>query len=207
MFINAIAALFILLFAIDGLPTVSNMDGCGGHAYGCCEGFIWNTEKRECVKCQNGYSGVNCSEICDYPNYGEDCQNECHCTQDICDHRKGCQKKSQDIPGDEQLSENGNQTKSVTQPSKTWDKNKIISLGVLIIFFICIALIVGFFLVRVKKRCTKTDLDRMSGENRFESHYQEIPDRSVLRNDEDATKIQTIEEMTLRIPDPQFWKS
>ncbi|XP_062573283.1 multiple epidermal growth factor-like domains protein 10 [Saccostrea cucullata] len=91
MSINPTTALFILLCAIDELPIVSNIDGCLGHVYGCCVGFVWNQQERACVKCQNGYSGINCSEICQYPNYGEDCQNECNCTQEMCDPSKGCQ--------------------------------------------------------------------------------------------------------------------
>ncbi|XP_062615249.1 uncharacterized protein LOC134276981 isoform X2 [Saccostrea cucullata] len=98
MSINPTAALFILLCAFDDLPIVSNMDGCFGHAYACCVGFVWNQEERACVKCQNGYSGINCSEICQYPNYGEDCQNECKCTQEMCDHSKGCQDISTGTP-------------------------------------------------------------------------------------------------------------
>ncbi|XP_048768805.2 uncharacterized protein LOC125675318 [Ostrea edulis] len=40
--------------------------------------------------CDTGYYGPNCSLSCRYPNYGVDCQNECKCVQDLCNHISGC---------------------------------------------------------------------------------------------------------------------
>lgn len=37
-----------------------------------------------------GYSGVNCSSLCPYPYYGEDCQRTCICSRDLCNVSTGC---------------------------------------------------------------------------------------------------------------------
>ncbi|XP_078322194.1 uncharacterized protein LOC111110971 isoform X2 [Crassostrea virginica] len=40
--------------------------------------------------CSPGYLGWNCSEICRYPNYGRECQDECKCEERLCDFTTGC---------------------------------------------------------------------------------------------------------------------
>lgn len=40
--------------------------------------------------CPSGYYGSNCSISCRYPNYGVECQEECHCPKKACDHVFGC---------------------------------------------------------------------------------------------------------------------
>lgn len=40
--------------------------------------------------CDTGYYGPNCSLSCRYPSYGADCQVECKCVQDLCNHISGC---------------------------------------------------------------------------------------------------------------------
>ena len=37
-----------------------------------------------------GYHGMNCSDMCKFPSYGEDCQNTCNCGVNYCDHKIGC---------------------------------------------------------------------------------------------------------------------
>lgn len=39
-----------------------------------------------------GLSGENCSTPCPYPTYGNDCQNLCNCSKDLCDVSTGCQR-------------------------------------------------------------------------------------------------------------------
>lgn len=41
--------------------------------------------------CHPGYLGQNCSEICRYPTYGEECQKLCECKEEkYCDIATGC---------------------------------------------------------------------------------------------------------------------
>lgn len=40
--------------------------------------------------CMPGYSGINCTDICPYPSYGERCQKYCECSNDTCDASTGC---------------------------------------------------------------------------------------------------------------------
>lgn len=42
------------------------------------------------VECMSGYSGVNCSSLCPYPYYGEDCQRKCDCSKELCTVSTGC---------------------------------------------------------------------------------------------------------------------
>nr|XP_034337851.1 multiple epidermal growth factor-like domains protein 10 isoform X2 [Crassostrea gigas] len=40
--------------------------------------------------CEVGFSGPNCSKPCQYPGFGQQCQEECNCTQDTCNIITGC---------------------------------------------------------------------------------------------------------------------
>lgn len=42
------------------------------------------------VGCQVGFFGYNCTQPCRYPSFGDKCQRQCNCSQDICDHITGC---------------------------------------------------------------------------------------------------------------------
>lgn len=44
--------------------------------------------------CLSGYFGQSCIFACRYPNYGKDCQSECLCDEEICNHITGCEQKS-----------------------------------------------------------------------------------------------------------------
>lgn len=46
------------------------------------------------IVCSPGYHGPFCNMICRYPNYGEDCQLNCLCDEEQCDHITGCVGKS-----------------------------------------------------------------------------------------------------------------
>lgn len=37
-----------------------------------------------------GYIGLNCSNKCPYPYYGEKCKQWCNCSNDTCDVSTGC---------------------------------------------------------------------------------------------------------------------
>lgn len=58
----------------------------------CCPGLFWNTETSSCENCPIGYHSINCSEICSFPSFGEDCQDICKCDIGLCDFRFGCTK-------------------------------------------------------------------------------------------------------------------
>lgn len=42
------------------------------------------------LDCPLGYHNINCSEMCNFPSFGEDCQGTCRCDISHCDHRSGC---------------------------------------------------------------------------------------------------------------------
>ncbi|XP_056014335.1 uncharacterized protein LOC130052673 [Ostrea edulis] len=69
------------------------MSGCNGNN-GCCEGFYWNEDYKNCTKCPFGHVGSNCYIMCEYPNYGEECQHECTCPRRYCHVSFGCQQLS-----------------------------------------------------------------------------------------------------------------
>lgn len=41
-------------------------------------------------ECIAGYIGLNCTERCPYPSYGDRCQGLCGCSNDTCDVSTGC---------------------------------------------------------------------------------------------------------------------
>lgn len=40
--------------------------------------------------CTPGFSGINCTEKCPFPTYGNRCQMLCKCNKDECDVSTGC---------------------------------------------------------------------------------------------------------------------
>lgn len=56
----------------------------------CCYGYKLNSERTECVPCEEGYTGKNCEIVCPFPSYGLDCQSICNCAETTCDHVNGC---------------------------------------------------------------------------------------------------------------------
>lgn len=40
--------------------------------------------------CIQRYTGANCTTQCPYPTYGEECQETCNCSVDICDRFWAC---------------------------------------------------------------------------------------------------------------------
>ena len=43
------------------------------------------------VACEKGFWGNNCTKPCPFPSYGKECQLECSCKKEVCDHANGCQ--------------------------------------------------------------------------------------------------------------------
>lgn len=37
-----------------------------------------------------GYTGLNCSDKCPFPFYGENCMEMCNCINETCDVSTGC---------------------------------------------------------------------------------------------------------------------
>ncbi|XP_056013948.1 scavenger receptor class F member 2-like isoform X2 [Ostrea edulis] len=62
----------------------------------CCPDYKWNVESQRCEKCLPGYLGINCSIMCLYPYYGEECQEECDCERELCDVSVGCKDVTTD---------------------------------------------------------------------------------------------------------------
>nr|XP_034335161.1 uncharacterized protein LOC117692166 isoform X3 [Crassostrea gigas] len=57
----------------------------------CENDCVWSPQNNECIDCQIGYYGINCSSPCRYPNYGSGCQQECSlCGKETCNSAFGC---------------------------------------------------------------------------------------------------------------------
>lgn len=56
----------------------------------CCIGYFRSIENNKCEKCMPGYTGLNCSDKCPFPFYGDRCQNMCDCNNETCDVSTGC---------------------------------------------------------------------------------------------------------------------
>ncbi|XP_048736423.2 cell death abnormality protein 1-like [Ostrea edulis] len=56
----------------------------------CCSGYQFDVKSKECKGCAAGYFGINCSEQCPYPKYGDRCRHHCDCGIDTCDKTNGC---------------------------------------------------------------------------------------------------------------------
>ncbi|XP_062571110.1 uncharacterized protein LOC134233135 [Saccostrea cucullata] len=78
----------------------SNCRSKKGDGIVCCSGYIWNTKAKECQGCGPGFFGINCSEKCPYPHYGDRCRYRCHCPQEICNNTNGCWKGSSTLHGE-----------------------------------------------------------------------------------------------------------
>ena len=42
--------------------------------------------------CLKGYFGPNCSRVCEFPFFGQDCSENCTCERDMCNFQIGCKK-------------------------------------------------------------------------------------------------------------------
>ncbi|XP_078336231.1 uncharacterized protein LOC144626351 [Crassostrea virginica] len=51
----------------------------------------WDTYSEKCEVCSDGYMGDLCKLQCRYPNFGKNCQYECHCKQIHCNSTYGCE--------------------------------------------------------------------------------------------------------------------
>ncbi|XP_062583209.1 multiple epidermal growth factor-like domains protein 10 [Saccostrea cucullata] len=52
---------------------------------------------RNILICQNGFIGMKCENKCRYPSYGSNCQLECLCIEDLCNHVSGCHTNDESI--------------------------------------------------------------------------------------------------------------
>uniref|UniRef100_A0A8W8MRR1 TNFR-Cys domain-containing protein n=1 Tax=Magallana gigas TaxID=29159 RepID=A0A8W8MRR1_MAGGI len=82
-FICAIPVIVLLCFM------KFNVLGCDGFQK-CCVGYMWDEFLQNCTKCSTGYTGINCTEQCPFPTYGEICQKLCNCDSTLCDFSTGC---------------------------------------------------------------------------------------------------------------------
>ncbi|XP_062610786.1 uncharacterized protein LOC134272580 [Saccostrea cucullata] len=71
-------------------------DAYGGTVV-CCDGYRLETISSECIECSPGFYAFNCSEKCEYPLYGFQCEKLCQCSAMFCDFRSGCTSNSSDM--------------------------------------------------------------------------------------------------------------
>ncbi|XP_048767865.1 multiple epidermal growth factor-like domains protein 11 [Ostrea edulis] len=95
--------LMVSLFITFSLQLVGgNGSSCDG-PFKCCSGYKWDRYTEKCLPCEVGYYGGNCTEPCPFPSFGEDCQSFCNCSEDQCNHEKGCSKGETSIQSDTAL--------------------------------------------------------------------------------------------------------
>nr|XP_022294905.1 uncharacterized protein LOC111105020 [Crassostrea virginica] len=57
----------------------------------CHTDCLWSTIENKCKDCPPGFYGIQCSSLCRYPNYGDNCQQDCsNCSKQQCDSVFGC---------------------------------------------------------------------------------------------------------------------
>ncbi|XP_048771694.1 scavenger receptor class F member 1-like isoform X1 [Ostrea edulis] len=69
----------------DGSPTVS--PGFPNASTTSLSALSIYTTSRACPP---GYIGSDCKLPCRYPGYGDSCQSQCGCAEDLCHHMNGC---------------------------------------------------------------------------------------------------------------------
>ncbi|XP_056000371.1 multiple epidermal growth factor-like domains protein 10 isoform X2 [Ostrea edulis] len=55
----------------------------------CCAGTTWDDHQKECVQCDPGFRGINCSELCPRGVFGRRCQSACPQECQYCHHITG----------------------------------------------------------------------------------------------------------------------
>lgn len=76
---------------------VESQEVCNETITGCCYGYFWSYKNYSCEACMPGYTGINCTNACPYPTYGEGCQGICDCNEDMCDVSNGCEPITTDM--------------------------------------------------------------------------------------------------------------
>ncbi|XP_022294532.2 uncharacterized protein LOC111104724 isoform X1 [Crassostrea virginica] len=57
----------------------------------CLTDCSWSKEENKCKDCPPGFYGIKCLSLCRYPNYGDNCQQDCStCSEQQCDSVFGC---------------------------------------------------------------------------------------------------------------------
>ncbi|XP_062596751.1 multiple epidermal growth factor-like domains protein 10 [Saccostrea cucullata] len=79
---------FQFLFCLDVVYTQQQCVGDNGVE--CCEGYMWNNNIKQCIKCLIGYLGTACDFKCPYPSFGDSCQERCSCNKTLCHFALGC---------------------------------------------------------------------------------------------------------------------
>ncbi|XP_022290064.1 uncharacterized protein LOC111101755 isoform X2 [Crassostrea virginica] len=88
--------IILLLLFIQNSQNNATVPECE-RDYGCCYGYFWNSKTDNCTKCIAGRTGPNCSIICPYPTFGDECQGSCNCSKDTCDYSTGCKTMTTDV--------------------------------------------------------------------------------------------------------------
>ncbi|XP_056000396.1 N-acetylglucosamine-1-phosphodiester alpha-N-acetylglucosaminidase-like [Ostrea edulis] len=55
----------------------------------CCGNTIWDDQKKECVQCDPGFAGINCSDHCPRGVFGRQCESVCPQECQKCHHITG----------------------------------------------------------------------------------------------------------------------
>lgn len=176
---NGIAFIFCLTWKLS-------MGICGSFqgTTTCCSGSFWSEEKSACEKCPLGYHSFNCSEICKFPTFGDDCQHICNCSKDLCSHINGCNLSKGNVNSSSnhiinETTEKINQTtrlpvEKVSSIGKASEQPPVpYSILYIIITLVCIFVILfGLFVViYFYKHCIKlTNITNDKGESNFNSN-------------------------------------
>ncbi|XP_078312334.1 uncharacterized protein LOC144619025 [Crassostrea virginica] len=84
--INGVLLLYITFYCFGR----SQERYCKGNPYGCCQFTKWDYEEGKCVECKAGYYWIDCNRTCLYPHYGRKCQQNCNCSEEVCNFITGC---------------------------------------------------------------------------------------------------------------------
>ncbi|XP_056013524.1 multiple epidermal growth factor-like domains protein 10 isoform X2 [Ostrea edulis] len=86
--------LCITVWFLSTYITSSSSQLCAGpDGKVCCIGYVWNEAQNTCIQCMTGFYGINCTIPCPYPGFGWDCQLQCTCSNEDCNHVYGWKRK------------------------------------------------------------------------------------------------------------------
>nr|XP_034333265.1 uncharacterized protein LOC105328248 [Crassostrea gigas] len=123
----------------------------------CCDENKLDTKTNQCGACLSGYYGPNCTLPCRFPNYGPECQSECDCDKQQCNHTIGCRKK--EIASNDSIFYQSYVNEFLIEenhsPSSFWDgldlKHKAMLISVCIIGALLVAMFGIFIFKKMKK--------------------------------------------------------
>ncbi|XP_062621099.1 uncharacterized protein LOC134282708 [Saccostrea cucullata] len=117
----------------------------------CSTNYWYKEDSNECVACNQGYFGNNCTELCPFPFYGVVCVKKCNCSVDDCHYATGCPVL--------QIETNG--TTSPSEKRDTFNRKRLnLRIGVFVYGGILIVFVLLFLLIELRRRTRQSVVEQ-----------------------------------------------